>query len=339
MPRLALPTLLGLAHGVSDAAAGFLIVQVLQLSVDNGVWLILLYNGLAFGLQPLAGLILDRLGQYQRGAAVGLFLTAAGFIVIRPSLPLGMLLVGLGSAFLHAGGGAVSITSTPGRASGPGIFASFGVMGLALGAQLGFYSSAITTTGFVISLSVLAILIWFSFIVFPDNSPGKQSNASTTEIFVLGLILAVALRSFVWTGFQADVPGYTQLALYMALAAGAGKLLGGFLSDRFGWRNWALSALLLSTFFLVAYENSILILILGVFLLQSLTPLSLAAMGRFLPSAPGLAASLVLGLSLLIGGIPSLFLVAEQLQLVVVIIPVLMLAGTLYWLVLKKQTL
>src|SRR5512145_251866 len=76
-----LPLLLGLAHGVSDASAGLLVGIAWQLSSPGGKYLILLYNGLASGLQPLAGLLLDRLNQPRRGAAIGLLCTAAGLAV------------------------------------------------------------------------------------------------------------------------------------------------------------------------------------------------------------------------------------------------------------------
>jgi len=50
MKQLILPALTGLAHGISDAVAGFLVVQVLLLNSLPTVDYILLYNALAFGL-------------------------------------------------------------------------------------------------------------------------------------------------------------------------------------------------------------------------------------------------------------------------------------------------
>src|SRR3972149_4648827 len=103
--QYAIPLLFGLAHGVSDASAGLLVGIAWQLNSPAGKYLILLYNGLAFGLQPIAGLLLDRLNQPRRGAAIGLLCTAAGMTVIRCTLTPGIVLVGIGSALLHAGGG------------------------------------------------------------------------------------------------------------------------------------------------------------------------------------------------------------------------------------------
>ena len=58
MKHLGLPALTGLAHGASDAVAGFLVVQVLMLNSQPIVDYVLIYNVLAFGLQPVAGLLL-----------------------------------------------------------------------------------------------------------------------------------------------------------------------------------------------------------------------------------------------------------------------------------------
>ena len=109
--------LLGIAHGFSDAAAGFAVGVLFLMSSLEGGLLIFLYNGLAFGLQPIAGLLLDRLKQAQRGAAFGLVLTSIGLTVFWLNPRLGILLIGCGSAFFHAGGGAISILNSPGKAS------------------------------------------------------------------------------------------------------------------------------------------------------------------------------------------------------------------------------
>ena len=54
---------------------------------------------------------------------------------------ISIILIGIGSAIFHAAGGAMAIRSTPERAVGPGVFAAFGVVGLALGLRLALYDS------------------------------------------------------------------------------------------------------------------------------------------------------------------------------------------------------
>jgi hypothetical protein len=90
----------------------------------------------------------------------------------------------------------------------------------------------------------------------------------------------MSLRWFVWMGTQSGEVGYSQLALSIALAAGLGKLTGGFLADQLGWHTCAISAMVLSTILLAFRSGSIWTLLAGIFFLQSVTPLSLAALGR-----------------------------------------------------------
>lgn len=298
--------LLGIAHGLSDAAAGFAVGALLQRGGSEGGLLIFLYNGLAFGLQPVAGLVLDRLKQARRGAAFGLILTSIGLVIFRLNPRLGILLIGLGSAFFHAGGGAVSILNSPGRASGPGVFAAFGVIGLAIGFRLSFTHALSMTTYLAVPLGILAIAVMF--IRSSSYQPtGNFELSSGFEIPVILIVAAYALRSFVWTGVDRVVDGSTTLALFIGFSAGFGKLLGGFLSDRIGWWKWAFLSLTGAVLLLASARDLVIPLLVGVFLLQSVTGLTIAWLGRALPDSPAFAASLALGAAVILGGLPFAF--------------------------------
>ena len=57
MRRLILPITLGLAHGVGDGAAGLLLGALLRvMPLEQVSVLVLLYNLLAFGVQPIVSL-------------------------------------------------------------------------------------------------------------------------------------------------------------------------------------------------------------------------------------------------------------------------------------------
>jgi FSR family fosmidomycin resistance protein-like MFS transporter len=141
--RIALPlTLYGLAHAAVDAACAALLmgaVQAGRLAPGDALAIFLVYNVVAFALQPLAGLLVDR-GWSPRGAAVaGAFLTAAAVpLSFAPGLvAAAVVLAGVGNAVFHVGGGVASLRMTPGRASAPGIYVAPGAAGLAAGALLG----------------------------------------------------------------------------------------------------------------------------------------------------------------------------------------------------------
>lgn len=327
--------LLGLAHGVSDAAAGFLAGMLFQLgSTTNDGILLFLYNGLAFGLQPIAGLVIDHLRQPKRFAAIGLALTAVGLLVIFSSLELCIVLIGIGSAIFHAAGGAMAIKNTPQRASGPGVFAAFGVIGLAFGLRLSLYNSLITSTIFSATVLTFALIVWFSQISKETPELESPSFGGGNEFWIILLVVAFAFRSFVWSGVDRAAEDFSSLAVWLALAAGAGKFLGGFIADRFGWDRWAVGSLTLSMVLLVLGQDSTLLLLPGVFLLQSVTALTVAAFGRMLPGSPALASSLGFGAAVILGGMPFLFVRHMGASAIIVALSVSM-GG--YWLILRKQ--
>jgi len=76
------------------------------------------------------------------------------------------------------------------------------------------------------------------------------------------------------------------------------------LADWLGWQRWAVVALLVATPLLVFGGQNLGTLLPGVALLQSVTPLALAATGKLRPQQPATAADLALGLAIAIGGFP-----------------------------------
>lgn len=322
---LALPLLLGFAHGVSDAGAALLVAQTAASAAPDAGLRILLYNGLAFGFQPIMGLLLDRLERPRAGAAIGLLLSAAALFSFTHNPRLGMALAGFGSALLHAGGGSLAITATPGRSVAPGIFAAFGVVGLAFGFWIGL-APPVATTGLAgATLIVLALITWFAP-QFSTGSPSPEPSSSRVTILVIGvLLIAVGLRSFVWTGISAVISSGGQAALMLALAAGIGKLIGGFVADAAGWRLFALASTVLALALLLG-DN----LLIGAAVLQSSTALSMAAMGRLLPRSPALAASLPLGAGVALGGLPFMLIPGGGFGIAPLVVA-LLLSGALYW--------
>lgn len=325
-----LPLLLGLAHGVSDASAGLLVGLIWRSNLPNGALLVLLYNGVAFGLQPVAGLALDVWNQPRRGAALGLVCTALGLFASLHSVALGMLLTGIGSAFLHAGGGAVAIQARPGHAAQIGLFAAFGVVGLAVGTLVSAIFAFKTVMLFVLALLIVAGLVWFWKPRLLADSHPVDADPFTSAMWEAAIVLvaAVAIRSLAWTGTQTSQQVVS--ALQLALAAGTGKLLGGFLSDRLGWRTWSMLALTGALALLAFGAGWAAAVMMGVALLQSLTPLSMAAMSRRMPNSPALASALTNGLGVMLGGIAFFFLPRGWFG-PGILIPAMIVSGLLYF--------
>jgi FSR family fosmidomycin resistance protein-like MFS transporter len=90
------------------------------------------------------------------------------------------------------------------------------------------------------------------------------------------------------------------------LAAFAGKTLGGFIADRIGWLEATSLALVASTPLIVWGADHTPLLLLGMLLFQTTMPVTLIAVARALPRAPGVAFGLPC-LALVLGSLPGVF--------------------------------
>lgn len=304
-----LASILGLDHGIADAAAGFILGCLPQShSLEDASLLIILYNILGFGYQPVVGLFADRFQKHKVSILAGLFCLLIALAFSRLSLPIiiAIILAGVGSAAFHIGGGALAINSTPDRTTGPGIFAAPGVVGLAIGGILGL-------TGYDIA-RLLAVLLGMTILVTAlikvprvaeaeeSDRPAKKSEQR--DWVVLGFVSAIAIISTLWTSFQFLLQTQLKVILFMAILAAISKIIGGIIADRWGWKNLTIRSLLIAAFLLATRRQNSLNLILGLGLLQASIPVSLTAMATLMPKHPATAASFVLGLAIFIGSIP-----------------------------------
>lgn len=307
---------LGVGHCISDGAAGWMIGALAgHLPPPQLGALVLLYNLLAFGGQVPAGLLVDRVGRARLFAVGSLALMAAALLLLAGDgvagalLPIG--LAGVASALFHVAGGAIALRSNGGRAAAIGLFAAPGVLGLAAGGLIA--ASAVDPRPALVWLLgavALAICALRAPVSPPAARPASQTGASHTpqldghDLVMIALLAAIALRSLVWNVVSLLAEGRHELLLGLALAATIGKIVGGPLADRVGWRRYVCSALLLAAPLLALGGGQIAALLLGVALLQSATPAAIAMTYRLLPRAPATVAGLTFGAAIAAGGVP-----------------------------------
>lgn len=307
MQRLWLPAVLGLAHGVVDGVAGFLLFSLSQSLMPPQVGVcVLLYNALAFGGQPSAGLLIDRIQRPRAAVLAGLLLLSTALIIVNSQPVVAVVLAGLGSAVFHSGGGALAVCATRNCATGAGLFAAPGVFGLAVGGALAVTGHTIiwSVAWSFLLLMLVSVLAVFPLPVLPYNQQIVEQGGDTQHQLLLLLLAAIALRSSIWNIFQFLLQGQLTVLLALAMAAATGKLLGGILANWLGWRRFSMGALLVATPLLLLGGQHLAALLPGVALLQSVTPLALAATGKLLPQQPATAAGLALGLAIALGGFP-----------------------------------
>ncbi len=270
--------------------------------------LVMLYNLLAFAAQPLFGYAADRLNRPRGFAFAGLACIVAAMLLAPFSAFAAVVIAGIGSGLFHVGGGSLTFRCSQGKAGSAGIFASPGVLGLALG---GAMAAASFFPFMLVALGLAGLCGLVAIVPLSDRSIDETTllNPSTHhfdqhDIIMIALLAGIALRSAVWTTLDYLMHARGDMLLMMAAAAFAGKFAGGFLADRIGWRTWAMGALAGAACLLTLAAQNTIALLLGIALLQSATPVAMMAVYRAMPRHPATAAGLALGLAIAIGGLP-----------------------------------
>ena len=335
-----------LAHAAVDAGCAVLLwssYEAGSLSASAAWSAFFAYNVLAFALQPVVGLAVDRLRAGRPAAVAGAAMTAAalGLAAVAPAaIWPAVLLAGLGNAAFHVGGGVVTLRASRGWAGPVGVFVAPGAAGLALGIAAGKAGAA--WWPLAAALVVLAAVLWTlpaPRFGAPVEGPGARlaptpAGLAAAGAGVLVLLLAVVgMRSL--AGLTLDLPWKTDTALLIALTAAVvgGKALGGLAADRLGWRPVAVTALLASLPLLALGTTSPAAGIAGVLLLNMTMPITLAAVAAALPrGTEGFAFGLTC-LALFFGSVPALLhlpWVATPAVLTILVVP----AGAALWTVL-----
>ena len=308
--RLLPPLLLGLVHGLVDAACAFVLFRDLALSpvsdVTFSVW-VALYDVLAFVGQVPLGLMTDRLGARRSSALCGVVLVAAA-VLIAPAVPMvAAVVAGLGNALYHVGGGAHILATSGGRAAEIGVFVGPGSVGLALGITAG-HSDLRLRVPMLLALAIGGWLVGRIVVDASETSPRSSGRGlSPLGHFALGLVLlAVASRALLGDALVAEArlhsPG---LVLGLAFAACFGKGMGGLIGDRFGWGTTAAIALGSAALLLAAAPNAALAVMAAACLGQMTMPLTLKAVHDALVARPAFAFGLASAV-LLVGTAPGL---------------------------------
>ena len=252
----------------------------------------LFYNFCAFALQLPLGAVLDRLGGRKTPllfAGLGCGLTVLGVFT-------GPVLLGLGNALFHVGGG-VDVIRDGGRPERLGLFVAPGALGLYLGGLV-----AGRWPGLLLPAAALMALLLVR-IPEPEGFSTAPSQKSPIPLFLL-CFFVVILRSFL--GFEVTFPwktGYLSLAAVLAVVLG--KASGGFLAARFGSRAATLLSLTAAAV-CFALGNIPVFGLLALLCFNMTMPLTLYTLWRRFPQYPGSCFG-SLTLALFLGFLPTCF--------------------------------
>ncbi len=297
--------LLATGHGLNDCISGFILAGLIfkDLSnIDLGV-AVLIYNIVAFGGQvPLAWMI--KKNYHPKSLLVlSYVLHISSFLWLLVDYKLAILSIGIASSLIHVVGGYECKTETH-QAKYLGVFASPGVIGLALGGILGAYQINIILPCILLAVLLLTLTALTKFNTSLKISPSeKTGEPDQHDIAMILLLTIISFRSAIWNIFQIIYEQNFEMLIFIGLSAMLGKLLGGYLADYFGRIKYTMIALILSIPFLTLLKNHTWGLCSGIFLLQSSLPATTALMIEKWKNSPYMGVACSFGLPIILGAL------------------------------------
>ena len=307
------PLLWGLLHGVNDFVAGYMLANfAFNHNYSDSFTMLVVYAILGFGGQLPVGFLLDKQKQVKPFAIVSilLLLFSTAFYFIDPSVAI--ILTGFAGAGIHVTGGAICLQVNNEKSGPLGLFTAPGVLGLTLGGILGSMSSAYLLIA-LIAIIILATLIFKQGIPAYQAQNKKGSQLDAHDWIMLGILLIMCFRSFIFDIVNNVSLHFEHGILVLGISAFCGKILGGFLADKIGWKKFVYITLPLAFIFLNFGKENLYALAFGIACLQSSVPLTLLLMSRSLPMFPATATALSLGTSVALAGLP-LYMGSEKIN-------------------------
>ncbi|HSU28803.1 MAG TPA: hypothetical protein VLJ68_10500, partial [Chitinophagaceae bacterium] len=300
--------LLGLGHGLNDLVAGYFLGSIVQDNADllqAGTGL-LIYNLLAFGGQYPVALWLEKISSPKKALLFAYLLNIAAISSFAFIPQLSIVLAGIASAIYHVAGGTVCAETN--KATNIGLFAAPGVAGLILGGYFAF-------AGYDIIIVLLLSALFFFFILTRlrlgvkitrenDKSgiPGKF-HLDHHDLVMILLLTVISLRSVVWNVFQMLHEKNYSWLIAIAIAAFIGKLIGGWMADKIGWRLYLFISLMTATPLISFFRNELILFCIGIGLLQSGIPATTALLIRSLGGKTERGIGLAFGTAIILGAI------------------------------------
>lgn len=300
--------LLALGHGLNDLIAGYFLGRLVHLEADLfqislGLFL---YNLIAFGGQYPVALWLEKWKQPKRFLllAYGLNVLAVIFFLQAPQLSI--VLAGVASAIYHVAGGTVCARQN--KAADIGLFAAPGVMGLIAGGYWA-YAGADIWLYLLVAASVFMAGVYFIPVRDADqkhlvqSAPAPAISLDRHDIIMIILLTVISLRSVIWNIFQLLHEKDYHWLIAIAAAAFIGKIAGGWIADRVGWRLYTLVSLAAATPLLNFFKDELLLFCIGIGLLQSGIPATTSLLIHTMKGRTEQAVGLSFGTAIILGAL------------------------------------
>lgn len=294
---------ISISHALTDLVCAYLLFSIFvlnQIPSDQFFYLVIWYGLLAFGLQPLFGLVVDFYCKPYLALSISLVLLFIAIYLNFLSPWLTITLCALGNALFHVAGGTISFNITPRRATAPGIFVGPGALGLFFGTYLGKTHPDKLNLILIGILLVFLVLIKFLPPIKIDYQIKKIPQNKFFWWILFGLLLVVGMRSIVGMSLVYAWKSDLTLAFWLVFFIVIGKMIAGIIADKFGWLKMSILGLLLSIPLIYFGASIPSLAYLGVLFDQITMPVTLTAVALLWPGRPGWAfglpcAALILG--------------------------------------------
>ena len=303
-----------LSHLVIDFACFYVLMGSYSrntldiMSVSMGF---LIYNFIAFALQPPIGYFADRTRIGHTNFAIwGCLVVVCGLVI--PCFPLmKVCLCAIGNAFFHIGGGIDSLVNANGRFARSGVFISFGAIGVVLGTLAGEFN----WLPMWVVITVLLVCIGLQWVLCRDKNIRtaaifklKNSVLKQPYLVIYISMLCIVVRAVVGTYTHIPWRSTVFLMILPVVCVFAGKLIGGILADRFGAKSVAVVSLFVSAPLLSFFTSNIFLCCVGLLFFNITTAITLCIIVSKLPNNPGFGFGLTT-LALFVGTTFSFFIV------------------------------
>lgn len=295
--------ILSILHFLCDLVCVFKVMQFLsKVYFLNHTLIFILYNGIAFLMQPVAGIIIDKFHK-EKIMLIG----SAIFIILGSlfnNLILSCVFLGLANQLFHVAGGKMCTNISTKKAWHLGLFVSLGAIGLMLGSN---FSN--TTILFLIPIILYSVLIILVCLLYKEE---KNVEVETTAIeiktskkvfAVIFLVIVVFIRSFVGKIIHYNFEMNIAFIVLLGIASAFGKFIGGILKDLFGSMKVIFISLVICGLILLFFDNIFVLMLIGTILINISMPITLFELNKINPKNEGLnfgllAASLFPGVAL-----------------------------------------
>lgn len=290
---LANTILFTILHFVVDGICATIVFSSLYTETYHQSFLVfMLYNSFAFLLQPLVGLLIDRLHKPKLFLVCSVLFLSLGW-VCKESTIFAAICLGIGNSFFHICGGKEVTLHTKNDLASLGIFVSTGAVGLMLGTN--YYSDPLLFSLFTI-LFVGAILYSLSKEEkLEETLPVNRDYKKIPRIFYLvGIVLIVMIRAFVGKIVILDFEVTDLAIILIAISTCLGKMLGGVSIKYFGGVRQVIAiSMLVAIPCLVLWNKSLYAVCIGIFMFNFSMPVTLYYANCFCPKQEGFAFGLL----------------------------------------------